>query len=125
MIAEGVFLHNIDNMTIGSNISIHPMCYIDATGGLTIGNDVSIAHSTSILTTEHTWNDGSIPIKYNEVIMKNVIIENDVWIGCGCRILSGVTIKNRSIIAAGAVVVRNVSKNTIVGGIPSKLIKKI
>jgi len=124
-IAEGVFLFNINKMSFGSNISIHPMCYIDALGELIIGNDVSIAHNTSILTTNHTWHDNSRPIKYNKVTKEKVFIEDNVWIGAGCRILSGVNIQSRSVIAAGAVVTNDVKANTIVGGIPAKVIKSI
>jgi acetyltransferase-like isoleucine patch superfamily enzyme len=106
-------------------VSIHPNCYIDATGQISIGNNVSIAHNTSILSAEHTWGDSGLPIKYNKVELKPVSIENDVWIGCGCRILAGVTISHRVIIAARAVVNCNCKSNTIHGVVPAKLIKKI
>ena len=101
------------------------MCYIDGAGGIEIGNDVSIAHSSSILSTNHTWNDVTVPIKYNKETFSKVTIENDVWIGCGCRILAGVTLHERSVIAAGAVVTSTVESNSVYGGIPAKLIKKI
>jgi acetyltransferase-like isoleucine patch superfamily enzyme len=124
-IQPNVFLFNIHLISIGNNVSIHPMCYIDGAGEIEIGNDVSIAHSSSILTTNHTWNDLSIPIKYNKETFSKVKIDNDVWIGCGCRILAGVTINKRSVIAAGAVVTVDVEANSVYGGIPAKLIKKI
>lgn len=113
------------NLTLGSNISIHDNCYLDAAGGLIIKNDVSIAHSSSILTTNHSWEDIIIPIKYNPLIKGSVTIENDVWIGCGCRVLANVTIKSRSIIAAGAVVNKDIEGHSIFGGVPAKLIKKL
>ena len=46
---EGVFIHHPQNLVIGSNVSIHEMCYLDAAGGTSIGNDVSIAHSSTII----------------------------------------------------------------------------
>ncbi len=52
---EGVYLFGLEHAELGGNVSVHPMCYLDATGGLVIGNDVSIAHGTSILTTEHDY----------------------------------------------------------------------
>jgi acetyltransferase-like isoleucine patch superfamily enzyme len=122
---RGVEIKYWNNFEIGSNVSIHKDCYIDAQGGLKIGNDVSIAHSSSILTFEHTWEDKFIPIKFNILKLQPVEIKNDVWIGCGCRILSGVTIESRSIVAAGAVVVNNIEAQTIEGGVPSKKIKDI
>lgn len=124
-IQPNVFLFNIHKITFGNNISIHPMCYIDGAGYITIGNNVSIAHNTSILSMNHTWEDDSIPIKYNKEIAQKVILEDDIWIGCGCRILAGVTIKERSVVAAGAVVSKNVESKSIYGGVPARLIKKI
>ena len=84
-----------------------------------------LAHNSTIMTTNHTWNDIEIPIKYNKTTKGPVNIDNDVWIGCGCRILSGVNIKTRSIVAAGAVVNKDIEANSLFGGVPAKLIKKI
>lgn len=124
-IGKYVIIKNIGNLVIGRNVSIHDFCYIDAAGGLEIGDDVSIAHNASILTTNHTWNDLSIPIKYNKETFEEVIIKNDVWIGCGVRILSGVIIETRCVVAAGAVVNKSFERNSIIGGVPAKLIKQI
>jgi len=124
-IQPGVFLFNLQNVEIGNNVSIHPMCYIEGAGGITIGNDVSIAHSSTLISTNHTWEDKNIPIKYNKETHNRIVIEDDVWIGCGVRILSGVKINKRAIIAAGAVVNKEVESNTIYGGVPAKLIKQI
>lgn len=124
-VQPGVYIFNVDKISFGSNISIHPMCYLEGAGGIIIGNNVSIAHGSSILTTNHTWDITDKPIKYNPEIFKEVILEDDVWIGCGCRILSGVVIEKRSIVAAGAVVNKVVKTCSIYGGVPSRLIKKI
>ena len=124
-IQPNVFIFNPQNLKIGENVSIHPMCYIEAAGGITISDNVSIAHSTSLISTNHTWDDMETPIKYNNEIKHPIIICEDVWIASGVRILAGVTINKRSIIAAGAVVTRNVESNTIYGGIPAKKIKDI
>lgn len=114
-----------DKLSIGSNVSIHSNCYLDANGQITIGDNVSIAHNSTILSTNHDWTDITIPIKYNPVVFASVSIFDDVWIGCGCRILAGVNIHTRSVIAAGAIVNKNVDSKTIVGGIPAKKIKDI
>ena len=92
---------------------------------LLLGNDISIAHNTSILSSNHTWNDTNIAIKYNKEIFSKVTIKNDVWIGCGVRILAGVTINTRSIVAAGAVVNKTFDEKSLIGGVPAKLIKNI
>jgi acetyltransferase-like isoleucine patch superfamily enzyme len=124
-VQPGVHLFNLNDVKIGNNVSIHPMCYIDGAGGIDIGNDVSIAHSSSILSTNHQWNNPELPIKYNRESFEKVCIENDVWIGCGVRILSGVTINYRSVVAAGAVVNKSFEEKSLIGGVPAKLIKKI
>lgn len=116
---------HFDALILGSNISIHDNCYIDAFGGLSVGNDVSIAHSTSILTFEHAWDDHHLPIKYNPVRSNNVVINDDVWIGCGVRILSGVTISSRVVVAAGAVVTNDFPNSVIIAGVPARVVKSI
>lgn len=73
--------------SLEDNISIHAYVYIEASGGIEIRNDISIANHTTI-------------VSLNIPGMKK-IIKNDVWIGSGCRILSGVTINSRSIVVAG------------------------
>lgn len=121
----GVYLLNLYNIEFGYNVSIHPMCYIDGYGGLSIGNNVSIAHATSVLTTNHTWADVNIPIKYNPETLGPVVIADDVWLGAGVRVLAGVNISTRAIVAAGAVVNKDVASNCIVGGIPARVLKNI
>lgn len=124
-IGRGVEVSGWGNLHLANNISIHKDCYLDATGGLNIGNDVSVAHSTSILTFEHTWDDLDEPIRSNPCILKSVEINDDVWIGCGCRILAGVTVGSRSVVAAGAVLITDVESRTVVGGVPAKKLKAI
>ncbi|UOQ45395.1 acyltransferase [Halobacillus salinarum] len=120
-----VEVKNWGNIEIGDNVSIHNNCYIDGYGGLTIGDNTSIAHNSSILTFEHSWSNSDIPIKYNALTKSQVLIEEDVWVGCGVRILAGSNIETRSIVAAGAVINSKVESQTIVGGVPAKKIKDI
>ena len=124
-IGTNVTLLSWENLRLGSNVSIHANCYIDASGEIEIGNDVSVAHNCSILSTNHDWVDKSLPIKYNPISFGKVVIDDDVWIGCGSRILAGVQISKRTIIAAGAVVNKDCSAGAIYGGVPAKLIKSL
>ena len=122
-ICENVYLYNIQNISFGSNVSIWPMCYIEGSGGVIIGNDVSIAHSVTIMSEEHKYTDLDIPIKDQGKELAKVTIEDNVWIGAKATILSGVLIGSGSIIGAGAVVTKDVPKNAIVAGVPAKVIK--
>ncbi|WP_223634657.1 acyltransferase [Planococcus sp. 4-30] len=124
-IGKYVTIKNFEKLIIGENVSIHDFSYIEAKGGLTIGDNVSIAHNSSILTSSHTWDNTGLPIKYNVVTSSPVIIHEDVWIGCGVRILNGVTINSRSVVAAGSIVNKNIEANSLVAGVPIKKIKDI
>lgn len=124
-IGPDVEIKAFEKLSIGDNVSIHKGCYIDATGEIEICNNVSIAHYTSMISFNHSWNDKSKPIKYNKSILSKIKIYEDVWIGAGSKILAGVNINKRSIVAAGAVVTKDVSSNTIVAEVPAKVIKEI
>jgi acetyltransferase-like isoleucine patch superfamily enzyme len=120
-----VEIKNMGNLELGNNVSIHRNCTLFATGGLRIGNDVSIAHQCSILSVDHTWDDPEAPIRYNAPNLSKVEICDDVWIGCGVRVLAGCTIATRSVVAAGAVVTHDVESCSLVGGVPARLIRRI
>ena len=124
-IHSNVYFKNINKIVLGDNVSFHPLCYIDGEGGIEIGDNVSIAHNVTIMSSNHGWSNPNIPIKYNSKSYDKVVIGNDVWIGCGARIMAGVTIGSRCIIAAGAVVTRDCESNSIYGGVPANLIKRI
>ncbi|WP_411359030.1 acyltransferase [Pseudidiomarina salilacus] len=124
-IGKNVVLKNISNLELGSNVSIHSFSYIDAVGYIKIGNDVSIAHNCSLVSFEHTWDDPNVAIKYNRIKLAPITIDDDVWIGCGVRILSNSSISNRCVIAAGAVVKGVLDSNSVYGGVPARKLKSI
>ena len=122
-IYPGVYLLKPDKLIIGNNVSIHPMCYIDSTGGIVIGNDVSIAHGTTIMSSTHNYADVNVAIKDQGIKLLKTEIKDNVWIGAKSTILAGVVVESGSIIAANAVVTKNVPQNTVVGGVPARTIK--
>ena len=124
-IARNVTFKNIETMKVGDNCSIMENCYIDAIGGVSIGSNVSIAHNSSVVSFEHGYANKDIPIKYNPLIKLPIIIEEDVWIGCGVRILAGSHIAERTVVAAGAVVRGKNEGSSILAGIPATMKKKI
>lgn len=124
-LAPMVIIKNKDKISIGSNVSIHEFCYIDADGGIQIGDNVSIAHNCSLVSFEHTWDNIQEPIKYNPTKLNSIKIGNDVWLGCGVRVLSGSVIEDRVIVAAGAVVKGILESGYLYGGVPVRKLKKL
>ena len=76
-----VTLLGVGNLTLGDRVSIHPYSYIDATGGISIGNDVSIAHSCTLMSTAHNFSSLDLPIRDQGISMASVSIGNGVWLG--------------------------------------------
>ena len=124
-IYEGVYLKHLRDVELADNISIHPMCYLDGYGGLSIGHDVSIAHGVSILTTNHDYRDPELPTRDAPALRAPVSIGSDVWIGCGVRILAGVSIGDGTVVGAGAVVTRDIAPRTVAVGIPARAIQPV
>jgi acetyltransferase-like isoleucine patch superfamily enzyme len=122
-ILEDVVFDAIHLMSFGNNVSINQFCYL--AGEISFGSDVAVANSTSFHSVNHSYSDPEIPIKQQPVINDPIEIADDVWIGSGCRILSGVKIGRRVIVAAGAVVNKSIPSNSLVAGVPAKVIKQI
>ncbi len=112
-------------LTVGSNSAIGKRCEIALNGGeIIIGNFVRIASNVFITNANHEFSDVNAPIMKQGVVTRNVIIEDDVWIGHGAIVLPGVRIGKGAIIAAGSVVTKDVAALTIVGGNPARFIKE-
>lgn len=108
---------------IGDNCYINPYCILYGHGGLKIGNNVLIAAHCTIIPANHIYERIDIPITFQPETRKGIVIENDVWIGTGVKILDGVTIAQGSIIGAGSIVKKSTEPYSINVGIPSKKIK--
>lgn len=92
-------------------------------GGITIGDNVMIAADVYIIDNDHGTKVGINMIEQEDVV-EQVIIGNDVWIGAGAKILRGTVIEDGAVVAAGAVVKGVVERNSIVAGVPARLIRK-
>lgn len=109
------------NITIGKNVFINSGCHFQDQGGITIGEGSMIGHNVVLATINHdleSKNDRKnhyAPIK----------IGNHVWIASNAAVLPGVSIGDWAVVAAGAVVTKNVLPYTVVGGVPAKVIKTI
>lgn len=109
------------NTTIGKNVFINTGCTFQDRGGITLGDGTQIGQNVVLCTLNHGIgaNDRHITYPFPIVIGKNV------WIGANSTILPGVTIGENAIVAAGAVVSKDVPANAVVAGVPAKLIKMI
>ncbi|WP_459537484.1 sugar O-acetyltransferase [Methanobrevibacter sp.] len=109
------------NIHIGQRVFINSGCKMQDQGGIYIGDDVLIGHNACLLTLNHEMD----PENRADMHPKPIHIEDKVWLGSNVTVLPGVTIGEGAIVAAGAVVTKDVESNTIVGGVPAKIIKRI
>lgn len=109
------------HISIGNNSGIGDNCYLQ--GRVTLGENVMMAPHVAIIAVNHKHDRTDIPMNEQGTIEKEVIINNDVWIGYGAKILAGVNIGTGVIIGAGAVVTKDVPDYAVVGGVPAKIIK--
>jgi len=107
------------NISIGAHTVINRGCYLDGRAQLIIGNNVNISHQTLIQTLTHDPDSPSF-----NTVARPVTICDHVWIGARALICPGVTIGEGAVVAAGAVVTRDVSPYTIVGGNPARLLRE-
>ena len=109
-----------NNFALGYNSSI-----VSADGGsITIGNDVIIAQNVVLRSSNHSFTDTTVPIRYQGHESGYITIDDDVWIGANSVILPNVRIGSHSIVGAGSVVTKDIPPFSIYAGVPAKLIRK-
>lgn len=109
------------NIKLGKGVFINAGCQFQDQGGITIDDGALIGMKTVIATLNHSLN----PNERGNLIPSPVHIGRNVWVGANCTIIPGVTIGDGAVVAASAVVNKDVPPNTIVGGVPAKIIKRI
>lgn len=122
-IREDVYLVSPLHLRLGANVSIHPLSYIDATGGIEIGDEVSIAHGVTVMSSSHNFADTNIPINAQGITNAATKIEHNCWIGAKAVLVAGITIGEGSIVGANSVVTKDVPRNSVVAGAPARLLK--
>ena len=113
----------VGDVVIGDHTRIGIHCTV--IGPVTIGSHVNLAQGITVTALNHNFSDPSLRIDEQGVSTKAVVIGDDVWIGANAVILPGVTIGSHVVVAAGAVVTKDVPANTLVGGVPAKVIKQL
>lgn len=109
---------------IGRNCTVNPFTIIYGQGGVTVGNNVMIASHCVLVSSNHKFDLIDESIRSQGIVMEGIVIEDDVWIGTGVKILDGVTIGKGSVVGSGSVVTKSLGKYGIYGGVPAKLLRK-
>jgi len=116
-----LFINYGKHTKIGKNVFINFDCVFLDLGGITIEDNVLIAPKVSLLSEGHVIS----PNERQSLVPGHIHIKKNAWIGAGAAILPGITVGENAIVAAGAVVSKDVPANAIAGGVPAKIIKKI
>lgn len=106
---------------VGRNVFINAACHFQDQGGVTIGDGCLIGHAVVFATLNHSMN----PAERAAMTPAPIVLGRNVWVGSNSTILQGVTIGDNAVIAAGAVVTKDVAPDTIVGGVPARYIRHI
>ena len=115
VIYHGCEIRQPHDLRIGHHTSIGDRCILDARGGLTIGNSVNLSTGVWIWTADHDPQSRNFAAR-----LSPVTIHDHAWLSCRSVILPGVTVGRGAVVAAGAVVAKDVADHTIVGGVPAK-----
>ena len=119
----GVWIAPGRNLSIEDNVDLAKDVLITTSGGVFIGKDTLVGYRTQILSSNHSIPPVGEKIPPSGDQPGHIRIENDVWIGAGCIITAGVTVGQGAVIAAGSVVTKDVPANSIVAGVPARVIR--
>ncbi len=124
----GVLFHGTSKTTFGNNIDIGRNSFLGMGGvDCMIGNNVMMGSDVKLITIEHSYKDSSIPMQKQKSIYSPIVIEDDVWLGDGVKVISGsksVKISKGVIVGAGSIVTKNLDiENGIYVGTPAKFLK--
>ncbi len=132
MVMHGSILHvyNFRNLPhagirIGNNSLIGEYTVIRGQGGVTIGDRVYTSPMTQLIAVNHVFDDVSRPFVDQGITAQGIVVEDDVWLGSASVITDGVHVGKGAVVAAGAVVTKNVPPYTVVGGVPARPIRQV
>jgi acetyltransferase-like isoleucine patch superfamily enzyme len=125
VIHHNVLFNSGRNIELGDGVFLNRDVMLDDRAALTIGDHTMIAAGTVIETHSHAYHDFSVPLPHGGRIPAPVHIGSNTLLGYKVAVMAGVTIGNRCIVAANSVVTKDVPDQTIVGGVPARVIKMI
>lgn len=109
------------NIKVGKNVFINHCCTFMDRGGIVLEDDVLIGPKVNLITINHPLD----PSKRHSTISTPIVIKKNAWIGAGASVMPGITIGENSVVAAAAVVTKDVPDHVVVAGIPAKVIKSV
>ncbi len=118
-----IMLTHGGDIKIGNHSTINPYTIIYGQGGVKIGSGVRIAAHCTIVPSNHRYDNPNEFIFKQGLSKQGIVIEDDVWLGTGVKVLDGVTIKRGCIIGANAVVTHSTEEYGVYVGIPARKIK--
>ncbi len=124
LVCTGVIAKKGKGIKIGNNCAIGAQSFLSGQGGIEIGDDVIMGPQVRIFSENHNYEDPDIPIRSQGESRKEVIIAHNCWVGAGVTILAGVTIGSGCVLAAGSVITKSFPPDSIVAGVPARVIKK-
>jgi maltose O-acetyltransferase len=110
-------------LVMGKECLVQWGCYLDLQASITVGDRVGFSPQVAVLTSSHQI--GHPHNRVGSLQALPVVIKDGVWLGTRCTVMPGVTINEGAVVAAGAVVTKDVPAHTIVGGIPAKVIRTL
>jgi len=116
---HGLYSH----LTIGRFCRINLGCTIDLGADITVGDNISIGHYVMLMSTSHEI--GPAERRTGEVFARPIVVGSGAWLGARSVILPGVTIGRSAVVAAGAVVTKDVPPNVLVGGVPARVLREL
>jgi acetyltransferase-like isoleucine patch superfamily enzyme len=132
IVMHGAILHVYNFRTlphsgirIGCDCLIGEYSVIRGQGGVTIGDRVYTSPMTQIIAVNHVFDNPQRPFVEQGITAQGIVIEDDVWLGAASVVTDGVHIGKGAVVAAGAVVTRDVPAHTVVAGVPAHIIREI
>jgi acetyltransferase-like isoleucine patch superfamily enzyme len=109
---------------LGTRVGISEACYIGAKGPVIIGDDTEMGPGCKIIAENHSFADLSLPVREQPLSRKGITVGANCWFGANVVVLDGCSVGKGAVLAAGSIVTRDVTANTIVAGVPARLVRQ-
>ena len=110
------------NIRLGRDVFVNQGCILNDIGGITIGDEVFVGPRVSLITSGHPIDPA---FRRSRIVAAPIAVERGVWLCTGATVLHGVTVGEDSVVAAGAVVTRDVPAGVVVGGVPARVLRSV